>query len=105
MKVRDRRKYGVTRWTVLKATKERLQNPNPMHNEAVLEILAAEVCNPDDPTHVQLANDVLVQLLGKAQPQAESDDPKINWEGLREFILAILPWVLKILSIFGFGVV
>lgn len=104
MKMRERRKYGVTRWSVMKATKT-LISGRSMHDEAILEILTAEAASPDDPTHGALAEDILVQLLGKSKAQATQDDPKIDWQGLREFILAILPWVLKILALFGFGVI
>ena len=83
MSIRDRRRFGVTFFSVLRAAKELAQNPEfePKSNDDFSEA-------------------ILAKIVGRSLPEAREAMPEVDWNSLLEFIMAILPVIFQILALF-----
>ena len=45
-----------------------------------------------------------LEIVGQPKASAVQADPQIDWDGLLDFIERLLPFILKILALFGLGI-
>ena len=83
MSIRDRRKKGVTFLAVLRAARE-----------------LSDDADFDPANKKEFSEKVLEKIISKKLPEAQNEEPEIDWNGLLEFIERILPLILQILAIF-----
>lgn len=81
--MKDRRRFGVNFFSVLRAAKKVTTNPEF-----------------EPTTQTEFAEAILSEIIGKDLPQAKVNMPEVDWDSLLAFIEKILPLILQILALF-----